>query len=103
MKLYYKTSILVSLLILGCVKDENSSYFEDVPVIEGYLLANDIINLKISRQVPFLEGVEYSKEDGLYGVSNNNNIYSLSPIGDGRYVDSTLTIEMEKNMTLILF
>ena len=63
MKLYYKTSILVSLLILGCVKDENSSYFEDVPVIEGYLLANDIINLKISRQVPFLEGVEYSNED----------------------------------------
>jgi len=103
MKLYYKTSILVSLLILGCVKDENSSYFEDVPVIEGYLLANDIINLKISRQVPFLEGVEYSNEDinSLnIKVSNNNNIYSLSPIGDGRYVDSTLTIEDGKKYDL---
>ena len=103
MKLYYTIPTLCALLLLGCIKEENSSFFEDVPVIEGYLLANDIINLKISRQVPFLEGVEYSNEDinSLnIKVSNNNNIYSLSPIGDGRYVDSTLTIEDGKKYDL---
>ena len=77
MKLYYTIPTLCALLLLGCIKEENSSFFEDVPVIEGYLLANDIINLKISRQVPFLEGVEYSNEDinSLnIKVSNMNNL-----------------------------
>ena len=96
MKLYYTIPTLCALLLLGCIKEENSSFFEDVPVIEGYLLANDVLTLKISRQVPFLEGVEYSEEDinSLdISISDNNNTYLLSPIGEGQYVDSTLTIK----------
>ncbi|MBI3134426.1 MAG: DUF4249 family protein [Bacteroidetes bacterium] len=98
------TGILVFTLA-GCDKEEQIA-FTDSPVIEGYEHPGEVFSIKISRQVPFEEDVQYSADDlealaisvhsALYGQT-----YSLTSIGGGVYVDSTLVVAAGDEYTLI--
>ena len=79
---------------LGCTKTNNSE-FTDSPIVESYLLPGDYPRVKISRQIPFSSSVNYSSDDinALSIQITHNNISStLTPVGEGQYVDNTLKV-----------
>jgi hypothetical protein len=87
-------SIFSLLVIAGCEKEEVSE-FTDSPIIESYLEPGNYLNVKISRQIPFTSDVEYSSDD----INNlaitlvyNNTTHTLTPLGNGLYVDSSLIV-----------
>lgn len=94
-------TILNFFLFSACTKEE--SEFTDWPIIEAYLNPGDCFNLKITRQIPFSDGVTYSSDN-----INNLTIYvlvddvshSLTPFGDGLYADSSLIVEEGKQYTV---
>jgi hypothetical protein len=98
-------SLAIAFSFLSCNK-EDSSEFTDVPVIESYLEPGDFANVKISRQTPFSSNPEYSSDD-LNDISiniiYNNKTYRLTSIGNGQYIDSSLTIieEMQYELNFI--
>ncbi|HBF87309.1 MAG TPA: hypothetical protein DDX39_01615 [Bacteroidales bacterium] len=81
-------------LIFSCKEEENSE-FSDSPIIESYLNPGNYFNLKISRQLPFSSNVSYSADDInnlTVQITINNNIHTLQPLGNGKYIDSSLTV-----------
>lgn len=92
----------VAFIFNACKKNEISE-FTDSPIIESYLLPGDYANVKISRQLPFSSDVSYSSEDIdnlLVQVTLNNTIYTMQPIGDGKYIDSSLVVSENDNYNL---
>lgn len=83
------------LSLVACEKENITSKFEDVPVVEAYLKANNVFEMKISRQIPFTDEVDYSTDDinnlNIF-VSVDGSTYMLSSQGEGVYVDSALII-----------
>ena len=80
--------------ITACTKTDNSE-FTDSPIVESYLKPGDHPLVKLSRQTPFSSTVNYSSDDinALSIKINNNNISRiLTPLGEGLYVDSSLTV-----------
>ncbi|MFN8242333.1 MAG: DUF4249 family protein [Bacteroidales bacterium] len=81
------------LLVTSC--DQNSSEFTDTPIIEAYLRPGDLLNLVVSRQIPFSSDVEYSSDDLenlIIRVTHEGKTDTLVSTGDGRYVDSSLVV-----------
>ncbi|MES2134119.1 MAG: DUF4249 family protein, partial [Bacteroidota bacterium] len=79
--------------LVSCKKETQE--FTDSPVIEAYLETGKPMSVKITRQIPFSEGVTYSGDDvnNLFvNVTYNNALYLLKPIGNGQYVDSSLIV-----------
>mgnify|MGYP006898381079 CR=1 FL=1 len=101
--LKYLQMILVSaLLIQGC---DNSleMEFTDWPIIEAYLNPGSPFLVRVTRQVPFSEDVEYSEDniDSLELLINcNDTVYIPEPTGDGYYCDSALLVAESANYTL---
>lgn len=97
--------VIVTLLITAiysCEK-ETSQSFTDFPIIEGYLEADSVFNITISRQIPFDEYVTYSSDDIdnlAVTVELNNELYLLESLGDGQYVDSSLVVSEGDNYNL---
>jgi hypothetical protein len=78
----------------GCIKRDNSG-FTDIPIIESHLRPGDYLNLTVSRQIPFSSNVNYSADDLnslTITVTCNNLDYILTPLGDGKYIDSTCIV-----------
>jgi hypothetical protein len=87
-------SVILSAFFYSCV-DRDNTEFTDVPIVEGYLRPGDYLRLTISRQIPFSSNVTYSSDDinALnITVTNNSTNYVLTPLGEGKYIDSSLII-----------
>jgi hypothetical protein len=85
---------ILSALIYSCV-DRNNMEFSDIPIVEGYLRPGDYMRLSVSRQIPFSSNVTYSSDDinALKITITNNNIDHLfTPLGGGKYIDSSLVV-----------
>jgi hypothetical protein len=95
--LYLSVSIFSS-----CNKKDNSE-FTDTPIIEAYLRPGEPLDIKVSRQIPFSSDVTYSSDDidGLViNIINNNKEYTLTPIGEGEYINSSLIVKEGESYTL---
>jgi hypothetical protein len=80
--------------ISACIKRDNSE-FTDIPIVESYLRPGDCVSLTVSRQIPFSSNVTYAPDDInnlTITVTNNDIDYILTPLGDGKYIDSTLIV-----------
>ncbi len=105
MKYLSKIILIVSLIIVvisGCKKETNKE-FTDTPIIESYLEPNSFLTISVTRQIPFSSDVEYASDD----INNlpinilyNNSTYLLTPIGNGKYIDSSLIIKEGDNFNL---
>lgn len=87
--------IIIGAGLLSCTERDNSE-FTDIPVIEGYLRPGDYVRLTISRQIPFSSNVIYSSDDInalKITVTHDNVDYVMTPLGDGKYIDSSLIVE----------
>ncbi len=91
--------ILMTLLLISvstaCIKRDFSE-FTDTPIIESYLRPGDYLNIKVSRQIPYSSDVKYS-DDNIdllkINVIYNNKSYTLTPLGEGNYIDSSLVVK----------
>lgn len=86
--------MIAFVLFSGCKKEENKE-FTDSPIIESYLQAGNYLTVKITRQIPFSSDVNYSSDD----INNlnlkvlyNNTTHVLQPLGDGKYIDSSIIV-----------
>src|ERR1035437_8527609 len=94
--------LMVIILITSCKKKEVSE-FTDTPIIESYLEPGNYLNVKISRQIPFSSNVSYSSDDinNLnVQVTSNNSTHTLHPLGNGKYIDSSVTVSEGANYNL---
>ncbi len=85
---------LLSFALTAC-KKQDSAEFTDTPVIESYLQPGNVMNVKLSRQIPFSSAVNYSEDniDALsVDVTCNNITYPLTATGNGQYADSNLIV-----------
>jgi hypothetical protein len=95
-----KIRIYILLLLLfsalpACTEKETSE-FTDTPIVESYLRPGEYLNLKVSRQIPFSSGVLYSADDIdnlSIKVTHNNEVSTLTALGNGTYIDSTLIVK----------
>lgn len=95
MRLLYFIPAAFCVVLPAACKKESASEFTDTPVIESYLQPGDPLNVQISRQLPFSEGVTYSEDDpGALDVhvSLNNTDHVLGATGGGHYADSSLIV-----------
>jgi len=94
--------ILILIIMIGCKKKENSE-FTDSPIIESYLGIGEYFTVNVSHQIPFSSNVNYSSDD----INNlaitilyNDSTYLLTPIGNGKYIDSSLKVKEGDNYNL---
>jgi hypothetical protein len=86
--------LLMSVAYNACTKSENSE-FTDTPIIESYLKPGDHPLIMISRQIPFSSTTKMSADDInslSIRITNNNTIGNLTPLGEGKYIDSSMVI-----------
>ena len=86
--------LLISALT-ACIK-RNFTEFTDTPIIESYLRPGDYLNIKVSRQTPYSTDVKYSDDNiDLLNIKvlYNNKTYTLTPLGEGNYIDSALIVK----------
>lgn len=86
--------VIVSSFVVSCTK-ETTSNFTDYPIIEAYLEPNSPFSVVITRQIPFDEEVLYAADDIdnlAIEVLYNNQVFTLTPLGGGQYVDSSLIV-----------
>ncbi|MCK9219572.1 MAG: DUF4249 family protein [Bacteroidales bacterium] len=74
----------------SCQKSE-SVIFNDLPVVEAYLVPGEKIRVKISQKIPYDETLSGSTADisnlSIYIISGTTQ-YRLTPMGDGVYYDT---------------
>jgi hypothetical protein len=90
--LIYIFTVFIGLI--ACNKSDNSE-FTDSPIVESYLHPGDYPKVKISRQIPFSSNVIYSADDInalSIKIAHNNITSTLTPVGDGQYIDSSLKV-----------
>ena len=101
-KLVFVVFSSILLFFTACKKTTTSEY-TDSPIIESYLNEGDYFNVKISRQVPFSADVTYSSDDInnlTLQVTLNNTLHTLHPLGDGKYIDSSIIVAQNDNYNL---
>ena len=87
--------LFLIVVLTACTK-RNFSEFTDTPIIESYIQPGDYLNLRVSRQIPFSSDVEYSTDDInvlKIKVTNGTKTYNLTPLGNGKYIDSTIVVK----------
>ena len=102
-----KPRIIIIFLIAfagftSCSKTENSE-FTDSPIIASYLQPGYYPIVNISRQIPFSSNVTYSTDDInslSVKITHNNISNTLTPLGGGQYIDSSLIIAEEERYDL---
>lgn len=93
---------LLILLAAGCMKEEKQE-FTDSPIIESYLEPGRYLTFKVSRQIPFSTDVQYSSDDinNLpVNVKYNNSNHTLTPLGNGSYIDSSVIVAQGDNYAI---
>lgn len=91
------------LCLSSCDKKTIAPSYNDKPVIEGYLYANNYIQIRVSRQVASSDNVVYSKDniDSLdIKVNDGDSIYTLVPLGNGVYTNTKAIVKEDKNYTI---
>jgi hypothetical protein len=86
--------LIASAGFTSCTKTENSE-FTDSPIIVSYLQPGYYPIVNISRQIPFSSGVKYSADDInslSVKITHNNISNTLTLMGSGQYIDSSLII-----------
>jgi hypothetical protein len=86
----------------GCEKSEVSE-FTDSPIIESYLEPGNYLTVKIARQIPFAENVQFSNDDLnnlLLTVTYSGGTHVLAPLGNGLYIDSTIIVAEGENYSI---
>lgn len=99
---YSSIVLMIFILFHGCNEEENME-FTDWPIIEAYLNPGNPFLVRVTRQVPFSEDVEYSADniDSLVmEITCNDSLYVPDPQGDGYYCDSSLLVTEGSNYTL---
>jgi len=87
--------LFLAIFLSGCGKD-NTQAFTDSPIIETYLEPGSYLSVKVSRQLPFLNGVEYAADDInnlAISILFNDSIILLSPADSGLYIDSSIIVK----------
>ncbi|WP_343605735.1 DUF4249 family protein [Fluviicola sp.] len=100
--LFVVCSCLALLAQVGCKKSEVSE-FTDTPIIEAYLEPGDYLTVKISRQIPFAGNAQYSNDDIdnlMLTVTYDGGTHVLTPLGDGTYIDSTISVTAGGNFSI---
>ncbi len=95
--------LLLVILFSACEKKSNTPAYNDQPVIEGYLRANNYASVKISRQIASSENVVYSNNnlDSLVvTIKDADTVYNLISAGNGTYIDTNLIIKEGGQYTL---
>nr|WP_294859607.1 hypothetical protein [uncultured Fluviicola sp.] len=93
---------LALLPLAACKKSENSE-FTDSPIIEAYLEPGNYLSVKISRQIPFSENVQYSDDDIdnlMLTVTYSGGTHMLTPLGGGVYIDSSIVVSQGENYSV---
>jgi len=100
--LFILSFLLGSIGSTSCKKQETSE-FTDTPIIESYLQPGNYFTVNIRRQIPFSDNVKYSSDD----INNlapevryNNLSYTLTPLGEGKYIDSTIILSAGNSFDL---
>jgi hypothetical protein len=86
--------LLMSVGYNACTKSGNSE-FTDTPIVESYLKPGDHPLIMISRQIPFYSALNMSADDInslTVRITNNNTSVNLKPLGEGKYIDSSMII-----------
>jgi len=94
---------LAAALFTACNKDETNPEFVDVPVVEAYLYSGNIFEMKVSRQIPFSGDAVFSSDniDLLeINIFDGNIIWTLIPLGNGIYRDSSFQINADSEYEL---
>ena len=86
--------VLSSLLaISSCNKENEKLAFNDIPVVESYLIKNNPVSITISRKTPYDDNVALS-DDSLdqlqIKILYNNQTRIIPSVGNGVYKDPTL-------------
>lgn len=90
-RLIFTLSFLFALY--SCTKDDDKIAFNDIPVVESYLIKNNPVSLTVSRKTPFEDNVTLSDDilDQLQiKISYNNQTRIIPSVGKGVYRDPSL-------------
>ncbi len=89
-------SLIISFVfITSCKKDITQPGFSDIPVIQSFLQVGSPASVNISKQIAFDPNAIYSSDNVNtlnITISTNGTSYTLTPMGNGNYVDSSLII-----------
>jgi len=88
--------LIVGISILfglnSCIKEDAKLAFNDIPVVEAYLIKNNPVSIKITRKTPYDDNVAFSS-DSLnllqVKISYNDQIRVIPSLGNGIYKDTT--------------
>ncbi|HOY17190.1 MAG TPA: DUF4249 family protein [Haliscomenobacter sp.] len=90
-------ALLFGMIFQAC-EDSGAVTFNDEPVVEGYLYADNPVELKISRKSPFATDLNLDPKDldalGI-NIRNGSQSYRLVPQGDGVYRSSNDGLQIE--------
>ena len=94
-KLFKQLFFCLVFFIISCKKESTDPAFVDTPIVQAYLSPGNPVSLNITRQTPFSSNAQYSS-DNINAlkvfITTNNKTYTLTPIGNGQYVDSSLIV-----------
>ncbi len=100
-----KIFFLIALCLLMSCKQTVITGFQDKPVVESYLYADESPTVKVSKLIPFTSDMSLSDMDvnklsvDITDVTSGKK-YTLSSTGNGVYANSTLTISSGKTYVL---
>jgi hypothetical protein len=93
----FRSMVMIMLMSVGfyaCTKS-GSSEFTDTAIVESYLKPGDHPLIIISRQIPFSSTSNMSADDInslSISITNNTTSVNLTPLGEGKYIDSSMII-----------
>lgn len=95
--------LILSAQLVSCEKQSVAPAYNEEPVIEGYLYANNLASIRITSQIAVSEATSGAGEgiDTLQVfIDVDSGSHQLTNAGNGTYQDSTLIIVPETEYTL---
>lgn len=93
--------LAAAILLVACNKEDNGT-LKDTPIIEAYLMAESTLLFTVTHQVAFdTEDAQVLNDFNLLEitVTVNQTRYTLTPLGDGNYTDTTLKVQAGDNVS----
>ncbi|MEI6276035.1 MAG: DUF4249 family protein [Prolixibacteraceae bacterium] len=100
-----KIYFCITLLIMMSCQETVVTGFQDKPVIESYLYADESPSVKVSKLIPFTTDMVFSDMDVNKLLMDITDVtagkkYTLAATGDGVYTNKSLTISAGKTYEL---
>jgi len=100
-----KFFLLIALVCMISCKQTIVTGFQDKPVVESYLYADDSPTVKVSKLIPFtsdmtLSDMDVTKLDIRITETSSGTKYAMASNGDGTYQNSSLIIGAGKTYEL---